>query len=353
MNIALSILAGFVLLVTVLPILKHEAWWIRILDFPRVQIIVGGAVVLAGIIVWRPDPVLLHQGLGSALSLALAYHVYRILPFSRLWRKQVPGADVRDSRGDTVSLLVANVLMENRNSAALFEIVDSCDPDLILTVETDEWWARQMTRYDSSHPHGLSQAKSDTYGMVFKSRFLLEHVSLRHLVEPDVPSVFARVVLPSGRRVTFFGLHPRPPHPQHAPDTSPRDAELLIVGKESANIDGPVIVAGDLNDVAWSHTTRLFQRVSGLLDPRRGRGMFNTFHAGLWFARWPLDHVFHSRHFRLLVLERLPAFGSDHFPMYARLAFNPIGSSRDLPEAADESDLEELRQKITDSTMKA
>jgi endonuclease/exonuclease/phosphatase (EEP) superfamily protein YafD len=103
-------------------------------------------------------------------------------------------------------------------------------------------------------------------------------------------------------------------------------------------------VAGDFNDVAWSHTTDLFIQLSGLLDPRRGRGIFNTFHAHWPLFRFPLDHVFHSNHFKLVDLRRLDEVGSDHFPVCVELQYErrapeeqpePEPSSKDVREAVE------------------
>jgi endonuclease/exonuclease/phosphatase (EEP) superfamily protein YafD len=138
------------------------------------------------------------------------------------------------------------------------------------------------------------------------------------LVDDDVPSVEGKVVLRSGVEVALFGLHPRPPRPQEGSSTQ-RDAELILVARRVPELRQPVVVMGDLNDVAWSHTSRLFRRLSRLLDPRAGRGFFSTFPVELPFLRFPLDHIFHSESLRLVSLERLPDIGSDHFPLLAVL----------------------------------
>ena len=129
-------------------------------------------------------------------------------------------------------------------------------------------------------------------------------------------------------------------------DSTERDAELLVVARAVAESDEPALVAGDLNDVAWSHTTKLFQKISGVLDPRIGRGMYNTFSAKNPLFRWPLDHVFHSSHFRLVKLERLPFFGSDHFSVYITLSYEPEAKAQQLEPAADKEEREEAAEKI-------
>jgi hypothetical protein len=104
-----------------------------------------------------------------------------------------------------------------------------------------------------------------------------------------------------------------------------RDAEVVVLGREidEQTEHRPTLIAGDFNDVAWSHTTDLFIKLSGLLDPRKGRGLFNTFHADYPLFRFPLDHVFHSNDFRLVALEVLGYVGSDHFPVLPELSHEP------------------------------
>jgi hypothetical protein len=79
---------------------------------------------------------------------------------------------------------------------------------------------------------------------------------------------------------------------------------------------------GDLKDVAWSRSTLLFRKISGLLNPRLGRGCYSTFHTQYKFLRWPLDHLLHSEEFSLNKIQVLPEVGSDHLPVYAKLELN-------------------------------
>ncbi len=95
---------------------------------------------------------------------------------------------------------------------------------------------------------------------------------------------------------------------------------------------------------------QLFGRISGLLDPRIGRGLFSTFYAHYFFLRWPLDHVFVSHRFALNGIRRLPNCGSDHFPILVSLTYAPDPNRIDDLPQAEEADIEEMHEKLDDVT---
>ena len=345
-------LALFFILATLLPLIPLGHWWIRIFDFPRGQIAVSGVVILViYAILWNRESVFEAIVLG-VLACCVLYQGYRMFPYTPLAPKQVLRTDSQGNPS-SLALLVANVLMDNREVERFLEIVQQYDPDLILTVETDHWWEEQLRVLEEDYPHTIKRPIDNTYGMLLHSRLELVDPQIKELVEEDVPSFHTDVRLPSGDLVRLHGVHPKPPAPQEAKTSTPRDAELLIVGREvKKREEGPIIVAGDLNDVAWSSTTSLFQKTSGLLDPRQGRGMYNTFSAKNPLARWPLDHVFHTDEFKLVRLERGPAWGSDHFPVFIELSLEPEAEMEQEEPEADHEEREEANEKMNEVQQK-
>ena len=151
----------------------------------------------------------------------------------------------------------------------------------------------------------------------------------------------------SGDDIAFHGVHPRPPVPEEKGRSIERDGELLLVGKAISESNMPCIIGGDMNDAAWSYSTQLFKRISGLLDPRVGRGFYNTFHAQHWLLRMPLDHVFHSRHFRLIDLQIInDSCGSDHFPVFIKLSYEKDAEFLQAEPEADKVEKKEAKETI-------
>ena len=351
MEAALSIIGWLMIAATVLPLLRSEHWIVRIFDFPRLQITVVFCVTFAAYLAVREDPSQADNLFLGILAGCLAYQLWRMWPYTPLHSKQVKTVvESDDSR--SLSLLISNVLETNRDSGKLLALIRRFDPDLVLLVETDDWWLEQLRELERTHAHVLQQPQANTYGMLLYSRYPLLDPQVRFLVQDDVPSIDTGVRLPSGDRVWLRGVHPRPPAPGESTRSTERDAELMVVAKELQNADRPSIVVGDLNDVAWSHTNALFQKISRLLDPRVGRGFYSTFNANWPFIRFPLDHAFVSRHFRVAAFEVLPHMGSDHFPVFARLTLSPAtaADANAAPPAASAGDEKEAQTKITRAT---
>lgn len=342
---------GLLVVLTLLPLWKNPAWWVRALDFPRLQLCVLAFVLLlaqASLLSYSEPLQILVSVLAGG---CLAYQAWWIAPYTRLWPREVKSADSRRDR-PRIRVMAANVLTPNRQADTLKALVRQYRPDVLVTLETDRWWEAQLEELTDELPHVMRCPLDNLYGMHVWSRLPLENGETCFLVEDDVPSMHARVRLNEQLAIRMHFLHPAPPSPTENEESTERDTELLLVAKsvQDDEPDTPIIVTGDLNDVAWSANTRLFRKVSGLLDPLVGRCMVNSFHAQHWFLRWPLDHLFHSHHFQLVRIQRLPAFGSDHFPVMVELQYDPAPEQQSLqPDAADER---EAQRKIDEKQVK-
>jgi endonuclease/exonuclease/phosphatase (EEP) superfamily protein YafD len=344
-TVAARCLAAMPIALTLMPLSRTGQGWVRIWDFPRAQITGLGALAGLAMFGWGTNSTG-DRLLGAALGASLLYQSAKMLPYTPFYPRQVPdAADVPPER--CIRLLMANVLQENRRADLMLQAVREADADLVCLVETNEWWMHALRPLEDAYPTVTRFPIENHYGMLLYSRLPISDCKVRFVVSDDVPSIRAVVQLRSGDEIVVYAVHPPPPLPE-SPSYG-RDAELVLTGREIADQGLPAVVIGDLNDVAWSYTATLFQRVGHMLDPRVGRGMFTTFHAEHWLARYPLDHVFHTRHFTLKDLRVMRYTGSDHFPILAELAYSPE-RTHDAPRPeASEGDLSNAEEMVDDA----
>lgn len=347
-EIIMLIACGLFLIPSLASATRFDQWWIRAFDFPRLQIsILISVIIVAAIIVFDFSKVI-HFIAVALLLVSLIYQVEKIYPYTWFAKKEVMKFEDGDPT-DNISILVSNVLTPNEDYHKLLEIVNRRQPDILLTLESDEKWEKALKGLEEEYKYCIKVPQDNLYGMHLYSKLKLEETEIRYLVKDDIPSIHGVVRLEDNSRIRIHCMHPRPPSPSEADTSTNRDAELLMLGRDVREQDDSVLVFGDLNDVAWSRTTRLFQQMSGLMDPRIGRGFFNTFHADYRFFRWPLDHVFHSNDFTLVDIAREKHIGSDHFPMYIKLNFERKAEVEQNKPIADEEEKEWAQEKIEDA----
>lgn len=350
----IQIMAIVVIWLSFWSLIPRDEWWIRGADFPRLQILVLGFIAFVLFLLVDHPWTAFNQLLFVGLIAALAYQLKMVLPYTFVWKKQVK--QVKQDQLDPdrqISLIVSNVLTTNTKYHLLIEQIQTHQPDLVLTLETDQAWQDALAVIEPDYPYRVPVPLDNLYGMHLYSKLVLSETEVKFILSDEIPSIHTKVMLRSGQPVQLYCLHPKPPSPTEAKDSTLRDAELLIVGDQIKDLDESCIVMGDLNDVAWSRTTRLFQRISGLLDPRVGRRYVNTFHADYPLLRWSLDHVFHSTDFALVHMERLKHVGSDHFPVYLILQTGRVFEHHQEALEETDQDDQEAKEAIQEGIEKA
>jgi endonuclease/exonuclease/phosphatase (EEP) superfamily protein YafD len=123
----------------------------------------------------------------------------------------------------------------------------------------------------------------------------------------------------NGAPVSIVATHPM--HPLSPANFAARNEQLEAVAAFAGDLDGPVVLIGDLNVTMWSPWYRHLRTQGRLTNARRGFGVLASWPTFLPpIMRLPIDHCLVSDDLVVADCRLGPDFGSDHLPLIVDVA---------------------------------
>lgn len=241
--------------------------------------------------------------------------------------KTESGAEV--APGNSFSVLSLNTWHTAENVDQLGRYLATAPADIVILSEFGPTKRALLEELRGIYPYQADCAAEWHCSLVLLSRIPFEAGGASRIAS-DMPAfVWARFA----GSMTVIGTHLW--RPSRDPWTHAREARAL--GDFIRHIEGPVVLAGDLNTSPWSNAFRTLRAETGL-EP-----------ANMLMPSWPawpialpqvaLDHVLLSPGLTVIASGTGPAVGSDHLPVWARLQREPITVDRRPPPPARAPDL--------------
>lgn len=342
METTFYVASALLILLSILPFIKNQHWVFRVPEFMKIQLFALQMLTLLWGLFFLDKTWIFLIVSGVQLILTL-YHLYILIRYTTFYKK----AAVPPAGADTASVISCNVYQFNEDYSNFHRLIRKYRPDIFITMESHSGWEKANRTLESDYPYSVKVTLENTYGMHLYSRIPIEKSEVHFFVSDDIPSIEACFRDHNNRLFCIIAVHPPPPSPTEETNSKERDGDLLSVAKKCKENNIPTVVTGDFNTVAWSDTSIIFRKTSGLIDARMGRGILATFHARYWFFRVPLDLLFHSPDIYIDKLETLESVGSDHLPMHCRFYVYRYSHEQEEEEvehadAAEKQEAEEL-----------
>lgn len=331
------VISALLLILTVLPKIPNPHWIFRFPDFGKIQITYFIIITLIVGFFTKNEYLWYVQ---SVLFIMLIFHGITLIKYTPLYKVKKHARNERSS--EKYHLISANVYQFNTDFDQFIYLIRKNNPEMFLTMESNADWEKALQVLENEYPYQHKVTLENTYGMHFYSKIKIEESKTHFFVADDIPSIEAHLKTEDGYSFVFFGVHPPPPSPTEEETSKERDGDLLSVAKRVQEIEKPVIVVGDFNNVAWSRSSILFRKTSHLIDPRVGHAFVSTFHAKSRLLRFPIDLMFHSEDIFIDNLKTLESFGSDHLPVYCEFYIDH--HNNDQEDCVEEADAEEIAE---------
>lgn len=344
MPIIYHILISLLFIFTALPKIPSQHWIFRVPDFGKIQVTYVSlfTFIFGFFIKDSVDYFWYFQGFLLAL---FVYHGIILIKYTPLYLVKKHERNSHSSK--KIHFISANVYQFNKEFDRFIDLIKRNKPEMFLTMESDSHWEKALQVLEKDYPYHHKVTLENTYGMHFYSKIKIADSKTHYFVADDIPSIEAHLKTEDEFEFVFFGVHPPPPSPTEEETSKERDGDLLSTGKRVIEIEKPVIVVGDFNNVAWSKSSILFRKTSELIDPRIGRAFVSTFHAKYRLFRFPIDLMFHSEDVFIEELKTLENFGSDHLPVYCEFFIDHKNDEQEKRiETADSEEKQEAEEMI-------
>ncbi len=200
----------------------------------------------------------------------------------------------------------------NENYAALGDWLLQVNADVLAMQEVDSMQTvEKVAALLPAFPHVYAKV-DEVYDVAIFSRWPIREAELVELA-PGANQATKAVIEWEGRPLTLIGVHLH--WPMQPAKARLRNAEFQGLATLVRGIDGPVLVAGDMNITPWSPVFRDELARSGLQDCARGHGLVTSWPSRFAWAGIRIDQCLASDHWRVLDISAGPAFGSDHLAM--------------------------------------
>jgi vancomycin resistance protein VanJ len=262
-----------------------------------------------------------HWSLAVVLGVSLGMILYAYAPLL------LPRHNLVHAASGELKVMSFNVWSKNSSPGRIAEAVSEYGPDILLlqeiTLPQFETLSRRLDEITATTGEVWSKAYEPLSLQAVVSRYQLQSQWAK-VNKAKVQVVSAEA--PFGT-VMVFNVHPT------WGNWARRNRQLSdLLREDILPCDMPLILGGDFNAPDRSEIFRLLARHLHNAHTEAGKGFGFTFPASLsmgnrllpFFPLVRIDHIFFSDHFSVLHAATADdAYGSDHLPVTARLAFNP------------------------------
>ncbi len=284
-----------------------------------------GLTASLALLVRRGVPLILAAG----SMLTVAVHVWLGLagccaPPVPTWAP--PLAKLANASTDSLTVLALNIWHRLGDQQRLERYLRSAPADVIVLSEFGPHKRSMLARLKEAYPFQVECADRTSCALALISRRPLTASGFGRLAAERQAGASQRMAdfvwAKVGGSLTIIGTH------VYRPSRDPwlHQRQMSALSRFLRNIDGPLVLAGDLNASPWSNAFRRLRAETGLAP------------ASVLTPTWPawplplpqvaLDHILVSSDLTVAAAGTGPAVGSDHLPVWAQIDRRPAALER-------------------------